>query len=30
MPADYNGYPDVDELTLYIHNTGITSQLLVL
>ncbi|EHK96901.1 putative DNA-directed RNA polymerase III subunit rpc6 [Glarea lozoyensis 74030] len=29
MPADYNGYPNVDELTGFIHNIGITSQLLV-
>jgi DNA-directed RNA polymerase III subunit RPC6 len=29
MPADYIDYPNVDELTGYIHDMGITSQLLV-
>ncbi|KAG9235992.1 putative DNA-directed RNA polymerase III subunit rpc6 [Amylocarpus encephaloides] len=29
MPADYTGYPGVDELTAFIHNAGISSQILV-
>jgi DNA-directed RNA polymerase III subunit RPC6 len=29
MPADYIGYPNVDELTGYIHKLAITPQLLV-
>ena len=29
MPADYVGYPNVDEITSFVHNTQVTQQVLV-